>query len=173
MRVMQSRRHLLEMLGSGAVAAMFGKNAAFSSAQASPTNSHLDKTHTPWWLLAPLTVGSALQNGWTVKDLGPVSNGASVLTLSHMAGQSVQIHICLHSDQPKGYAYTDLFDLIVMDRGHGIRPVAENLSPSLKTLETIIRDNEHGEVTFESERAIGHMMTHAERVKAFGSGGLG
>ncbi|MAY81825.1 MAG: hypothetical protein CL930_13730 [Deltaproteobacteria bacterium] len=170
---MPSRRHLLEMLGSGAVAAMLVKKAGWSNAHADSTDGNHRKTHTPWWLLTPLTVGSGLQSGWFVKDLGPVSNGASVLTLSHMAGQSVQIHICLHSDQPKGYAYTDLFDLIVMDRGHGIRPVAENLSPSLKTLETIIRDNEHGEVTFESERAIGHMMTHAERVKAFGSGGLG
>jgi hypothetical protein len=127
----------------------------------------------PWWLLAPLGEGSVLQDGWFISTLGAVSDGAAVLTLGHETEEPLRVHICLYADMPRGYAHSDLFDLIVMDHGRGSRPVPRDLSPSLTVLETIIRNNEHREVTSEDVKGISHMMTHIERVHTFGSSCLG
>jgi len=74
----------------------------------------------------------------------------------------------LHEGSPKGFAHTELFDLIVIDHGRGIRPVPEDLVPVLQKLEKAIQDNELA--SHSSFDHIADMMTHKERVAAFGAG---
>ena len=169
---MQSRRRLLRVLGGGLGSAVFGSAAALSG---TPNSSRPNGSNhsAPWWLLAPLKTGSTLHDGWTVEKLGAISNGAAVLTLNHSSQDPVRIHICLYTTEAKGFAHSELFDLIVMDQGAGSRMVPTELSPSLKMLEFTIRGNENNDLTTSDMKGISRMMTHNERVVAFGSRSLG
>ena len=121
----------------------------------------------PWWLVAPMTAGTTLDGEWRITDLGPIQDGASVMQLSHPEQESLRIHLCLHEGSPKGFAHTELFDLIVIDHGRGVRKVPDDLAPALKQLAEAIQDNE-----LANNSAFAHvadMMTHKERVSAFGA----
>ena len=122
----------------------------------------------PWWLLHPLSEGDELDCGWTLDQLGPIVDGSSVVELTHPRQDPLRIHLCLHEGSPKGFAHTELFDLIVIDHGRGIRPVPEDLVPVLQKLEKAIQDNELA--SHSSFDHIADMMTHKERVAAFGAG---
>lgn len=170
---MQSRRRLLGILGAGFSSTFLGPRSAFSRKSSVSRLSAGTNDSEPWWLLAPLQAGSPLQDGWTVEHLGTISNGASVLTLGHQIRGSVRVHICLYTNSPKGFAYSELFDLIVMDHGAGRRAVPKNLSPTLKLLEITIRNNEFNGLTKVNMDGVSQMMTHIERVDAFGCRSLG
>lgn len=114
-----------------------------------------------------MTVGTTLDGEWQITDLGPIQDGSSVLNLSHPEQESLRIHICLHAGSPKGFAHTELFDLIVIDHGRGVRKVPDDLAPALLQLAAAIQDNE-----LANNSAFAHvadMMTHKERVHAFGA----
>ena len=162
---MQSRRALIQTIGATTATALVGTPGV----QARPTNT--DNFAPPWWLFDPLEPSERLKDGWVLNDLSPIREGASVLTLKRGA-QSLRIHICLHDDAPKGLAYSELFDLIVMDHGRGVRAVPEDLSPTLILLSDIIRENEWNDVPNHRLDGINRMMTHAERVRAFGASHL-
>ena len=115
-----------------------------------------------------MDVGTDLGSKWSIASLGPIVDGAAVIILSHPHQEDVRIHLCLHEGKPKGYAHTDLFDLIVIDHGHGIRTVPDDLAPALLKLGRAIQDNElANDSSFDQ---IADMMTHKERVAAFGAG---
>ena len=48
----------------------------------------------PWWLLSPLTEGSAVGKGWVLDSLGPIEQGAAILTLRNEDGLYQNIHLC-------------------------------------------------------------------------------
>ena len=157
---MPTRRELVSVLGFGSATMALHPALALgdSGGESSPE---------PWWLIAPLKEGSTLLNGWSVSGLGPIKDGAAVLTLG--GNSRLRIHLCLHQGEPKGYANSELFDLIVMDHGHSVRTVPEDLAPVLLRLETIIRDNEAKELGSIEFDGLTRLMTHSERVQAFGA----
>ena len=157
---MPSRRELVSALGFGAATLAMRPAWAIEGAP-EPTSP------APWWLIAPLQRGSTLKDGWVIEDLDPIRSGAAVLSLS--GNSRLRIHICLHDGRPKGFAHTDMFDLIVMDHGEGVRAVPENLAPTLLLLADRIRDNEAMEVDDNQLSGISRLMTHSERVRAFGA----
>jgi hypothetical protein len=158
---MQSRRDLIQTIGATTASALVGTPVV----HAGPKDG--DQFAAPWWLLAPLQPLERLENRWVLDSLSTIKDGASVLKLSR-GSETVRIHICLHDDAPRGPAYSELFDLIVMDHGRGVRPVPEDLSPTLLLLSDIIRENEWNDVPDRQLDGINRMMTHAERVRAFG-----
>ena len=105
-----TRRALLAALPALPASSALGGLTAFA---------HTDspKSPPPWWLVEPLTRGSSLEQGWSVVDLGPVVDGGAVLTLKGPGQPVTRVHLCLHDGNPRGYAFTELFDLIVMDQG--------------------------------------------------------
>ena len=124
----------------------------------------------PWWLLDPISAGSSLADGWTAARLAPIVDGGAALTIQHPTQESLRIHICLHGGHPKGFAYSELFDLIVMDQGHGVREMPQDLAAVLTLLGQTICDNEVRQEFAMDD--IAAMMTHTERVRAYGSGHL-
>jgi hypothetical protein len=120
----------------------------------------------PWWLLAPLAVGTPLKYGWYVSDLSSVERGASVLTLAHTNGRRARVHLCAHAGSPRGVAHTDLLDLVLMDGGSGSFRTDEKLGRVVLGLGELIRRNEvrpDGDLS-----AVARMMPHDVRVDAFG-----
>jgi len=163
---MQSRRKIMQTLAATTAGAVVGTPVA-----AAKPLGETDHYAAPWWLLAPLQEGEHLEDRWILHSLSPIKEGASVLTLQR-GSTSLRIHICLHDGAPKGLAYSELFDLIVMDHGRGVRAVPEDLSPTLLFLSDIIRENEWNDVPNHRLDGINRMMTHADRVRAFGSSHL-
>ena len=162
---MPSRREMLRTIGYTTAGVLLptatATAGAFRRSSAPP----------PWWLLDPLEPESGLSNGWKINDLEEIKAGASVLTIERNA-QLLRIHICLHDGQPKGIAYSDLFDLIVMDFGGGVRTVPPQLASALFALGDIMRENEWVDVPYHQRNGIKRMMTHSERVRAFGARNL-
>ena len=162
---MQTRRTLLQSIGLGTAGAVLFTNpvqAAKGGESSLPA---------PWWLLQPLEPGSSLADHWKIDTLGAIEDGASVLSLRGK-NESLNVHICLHDGKPKGIAYSELFDLIVMDHGCGVREVPKNLSSALFILADIIRQNEWTDVPNNQLDGIHRMMTHSERVQSFGASHL-
>ena len=124
----------------------------------------------PWWLISPLGEGTTLVHGWSIDGLDPIVDGGAVLTVGHPQQGHLRIHVCLHNGNAKGFAYTELFDLIVMDQGHGVREVPGDLASVLTRIADQIRENELSQSAEIGD--IAGMMTHAERVNAFGAGHL-
>lgn len=123
----------------------------------------------PWWLLHPLSEGSRLRHGWSIHTLGSIHDGATVLTLNRTHAP-IRVHICLHDGDPKGFAHTTLFDLIVIDHGQGVRTVPDDLASNLMLLSEIISDNELQELRPDELSGISRFMTHTDRVGTFGAG---
>src|SRR5437773_10913068 len=48
----------------------------------------------PWELVSPLAAGAVLAHGWRLADLGPVRDGACVITLQNARGRARRIHLC-------------------------------------------------------------------------------
>ena len=161
---MQSRRSLIQTLAATTAGALVGTAPAPVQAQ---EYGEGEQFAPPWWLLAPLGENDRLEDGWVLKDLSPIRDGATVLTLSRRK-ESLRVHICLHDGSPKGLAFSELFDLIVMDHGRGVRRVPNDLSPTLLLLSDMIRENEWNDVPNHRLDGINRMMTHSERVRAFG-----
>ncbi|HMV66164.1 MAG TPA: hypothetical protein PKA64_04895 [Myxococcota bacterium] len=120
----------------------------------------------PWWLLAPIGVGTPLKYGWYVEGLSPVERGASVLTLAHTNGRKARVHLCGHSGRPRGVAHTSLVDLVLMDGGSGSFRTDEKLGRVVLGLAERMRRNE---VSPAGDLApVARMMSHDDRVAVFG-----
>ena len=158
---MPTRRELFSAFGLGAA------GIAVTPARAFQAGTHVSAP-APWWLIDPLKSGSSLLSGWTVRGLDGIVEGATVLTIGR-GSDELRIHICLHDGAPKGYAHSELFDLIVMDQGRGVRTVPKDLAPSLDRLSAIIRDNETKEISPRRFTSLTRLMTHTDRVDAFGA----
>jgi len=162
---MRSRREILTRLGMGAagcalVCAPGTAQAAFSS--------HEGSKQAPWWLLEPLCAGELLGGGWVLEGLSPVKAGAAVLAIRHPVQGVLNIHICAHDGAPRGYASTELFDLIVMDGGRGRRTVAPELDAVFSHIADKIRINEFRDAPGTRLEDIQTMLTHPDRVRTFG-----
>lgn len=162
---MQSRREMLCAFGYTTAGVLLPT----ATATAGVFRNHVGPA--PWWLLEPLGRTSDIEQGWKVHDLEEIKAGASVLTIER-ASQLLRVHICLHDGQPKGIASSDLFDLIVMDHGQGVRTVPPHLASALFALGDIMRENEWIDVPDHQRNGIKRMMTHSERVTTFGARNL-
>ena len=158
---MPTRREIFSAIGLGAAGVVVTPARAFKAESRTPIPA-------PWWLLDPLQAGSPLSDGWTICDLASIVDGATVLTIER-GSEQLRIHVCLHDGAPKGYAHTELFDLIVMDHGRGVRRVPRDLMPSLHRLSAVIRDNESTELSPQRFTSLTRLMTHTDRVDAFGA----
>jgi hypothetical protein len=127
-----------------------------------------DDSGAPWWLLEPLTPGVSVGAGWRVLDLSPVRAGAAVLRIRNPLHGTLAIHICGHRGSPRGYAHTELFDLIVMDGGHGRRVVPKERAAVFAHIADRIRSNELRGDPDAHHSDLQRVMTHRERVQTFG-----
>ena len=162
---MQSRRDILRRFGYSTAGMLLPTGAAAANVFRDHSNEP------PWWLFHPLSLGDEVGNGYKIKDLGKVKAGAAVLTLENTSSP-LRVHVCLHDGQPKGIAYSNLFDLIVMDQGQGVRTVPPHLASALFALEDIMRENEGVDVPDRQLNGIKRMLTHSERVRLFGASNL-
>src|SRR5262245_54925763 len=48
----------------------------------------------PWALVHPLGAGARLAHGWRLAELGPVRDGACVVTLQNARGRARRVHLC-------------------------------------------------------------------------------
>jgi hypothetical protein len=168
---MDSRRNVLKKLlaGTAAAAAVPGSaSAAFEAVQngAAAAGISLPTGPAPWWMLAPVGVGTPLKYGWYVEGLSPVERGASVLTLAHTNGRKAKVHLCAHNGRPRGLAHTAMLDLVLMDGGSGSFRTDEKLGRVVLGLAERVRRNEtqpNGDLA-----PVARMMSHDERVQAFG-----
>jgi hypothetical protein len=167
---MASRRDVLKKLGLGLTAITVTTGAAIQGSTCSAFASGSSLDGSPWWLLAPLTVGTVVGKGWQVSTLGSIENGASILTLQHKQGQTVNIHICAYDGDPKGLAHTEFLDLILMDGGCGDKPTDEHLGRVLMGIAKRIRKNE---LSLQQDLdALVQLQTHEERVLKYGAENL-
>jgi hypothetical protein len=109
----------------------------------------------PWELIAPYRAGSPVALGWRVADLAAVERGAAMLRLSHEGGAEARVAICRNAGQPRGVAYTEELDFILMNGGRGESPTAEDLGRVLVSMAELLRG-----------RDLGGLLTHAERLRA-------
>jgi len=175
---MDSRRNVLKkmLVGTATAAVVPGTaSAALEAAASSAENAGrsalsrglpLPSGAAPWWLVAPLAVGSPLKYGWYVADLSAVERGASVLTLAHTNGKRAKIHLCGHAGAPRGVAHTALVDLVLMDGGSGSFRTDEKLGRVVLGMAELVRRNEVREDA--DLGAVAAMMSHEDRVGVFG-----
>ena len=168
---MDSRRTVLKkmLVGTASAAVVPGvASAALESAAGSQdvASFTLPTGPAPWWLLAPVALGSPLKYGWYVAGLSPVERGASVLTLAHTSGRKARVHVCGHHGRPRGVAHSSLVDLVLMDGGSGAFRTDEKLGRVVLGLADRMRVNEtnpRGDL-----KPIARMMPHDDRVERFG-----
>ncbi len=165
---MTTRRDILRGLGMGAAAA--GVGVGLSRRANAAQDAHHAQTHTtlapPWWLLAPLDVGTSVGKGWRVSQLTGIEKGASVLILANRDGREARVHICGRQGAARGPASTQHFDLVLMDGADGDLPTDEGLGRVLQGLARRVARNERrytGDLG-----AVAQLMPHDERVFRFG-----
>jgi hypothetical protein len=117
----------------------------------------------PWELMSPLAAGSVLAHGWRLADLGPVRDGACVVTLQNERGRSRRVHLCRNDGTPQGIVYTRRTDLVVMNEGHGDLPTEERLAQAVAALAHAVAANE-GTV---ADGLLTDLLPHTERVQRF------
>ncbi|HYD50925.1 MAG TPA: hypothetical protein VEB21_21390 [Terriglobales bacterium] len=120
----------------------------------------------PWNLLAPLAAGSAVGD-WRVAELSGIEDGSCVLTLQNQRGRAQRIHLCRNNGSPKGVAYSNRFDLLVMNGGYGDLPTEESLAVALTEVAAVLSANER-----RSGEVASALLPHEERVRLF-SGPVG
>ena len=169
---MQSRRDIIKNLGAGVATAAAAGGGAVAVAQR-PMNATLASLAaaersgaSPWWLLAPLQVGSAVGAGWRIAGLSAVTRGAAILELHHRDERSARVHVCVHDGKPRGLAHTNLFDLVLMDGGQGDERTPEGLGRALLGLAKRMRKNELGDAGDVGQ--LESLLTHTERVARYG-----
>jgi hypothetical protein len=117
----------------------------------------------PWELVRPLAAGALLAHGWRLAELGPVRDGACVVTLQNARGRARRVHLCHNAGTPQGLVYTRRVDLVVMNEGHGDLPTEEHLAQAVAALAHAIAANEGA----APERLFTDLLPHAERVQRF------
>jgi hypothetical protein len=117
---MTTRRNVLKGIAAGAAVCGVSGTAVYAAdASLNGREGFLTDGVSPWWLLAPLAMGTPLAHGWYIGGLSKVTRGAAVLTLKHAAGQEVGVHLCGYDSEPRGVAHTGLIDIVVMDGSFG------------------------------------------------------
>jgi hypothetical protein len=166
---MTSRRDVLRSMGVGA-AALAATTSGVAVAAVRPSMeafAHPGQTAaSPWWILAPLQVGSSVGKGWSIAGLSEVRDGAAVIELSHRDGRAVGVHVCGRSGRGQGIAQTALFDLVSMDGRDGDAATPEDMGRVVVSLARRIKLNEAqlaGDL-----RPFASMMSHADRVALYG-----
>ena len=152
---MTTRRDWMKGTGVAAVAASLGWqfNAApvsaeqggdlESNATGPNPNRRLAVTGpAPWALIAPLSAGSSVGNGYRVDSLSEVREGAATLRLSGGEGQRASVDICLRDGEPVGVAHSRHFDLVLMYEADGAHPTDEALGVVVMSLAARVRTNE-------------------------------
>src|SRR5215831_6297324 len=117
----------------------------------------------PWELVRPLAAGAALAHGWRLAELGPIKDGACVVTLQNERGRARRIHLCRNDGTPRGLVYTRRVDLVVMNEGAGDLPTEESLAQAVAALAHVVAANE-GTVP---AGLFTDLLPHAERVQRF------
>ncbi len=167
---MRSRRELLTRLSLGAAGCAVTAPAAAQTRRATLRAFAAGGDHTvaPWWLLEPLTKGDHLGAGWRITSLSAVQDGAAILGVNHKQHGPLQIHVCANNGSPRGYVYTELFDLIVMDGGHGDKRIGPDFRAVLEHLAQQLMSNELREDNAADIDDVERMMTNEERIRTFG-----
>ncbi len=171
---MTSRREVLCTMGVGAAAVAAAVTTTLSSESLQDSMSAFamggQTDAAPWWVLSPLSVGSAVGWGWAIGGLSAVVEGAAVLSLVHADGRAVNVHICRRSFPSVGVAQSALFDFVAMDGRAGGESTPEDLGRVVMRVAQRVRVNE---VSQGGELApFAHLMSHAERERVFGPGRL-
>jgi hypothetical protein len=161
---MQSRRDILKALGTTAAASATGYAGSKFALQSFISGSG----DAPIALLAPLTIGASVGGGWSIADLGPVKDGASVLTLTSPVAGEARVHICARNGAATGLAKTNLLDLVLMDGGNGNDPTRESLARVVTGIARRIAKNELDIESEENLDEIAKMMSHDERMAILG-----
>jgi hypothetical protein len=169
---MESRRTILKGLSVSAAAMAVGPGAAAAKSgvaagaiKAPAKAAALTARQAPWGLVAPLSAGSALGAGWTLLSLGPVQDGAAVISLVNTEGVVARLHVCRNGGAPRGLAHTPAFDLLLMNGGDGGTPSREDLGRVLLGLARVVEANEP--VALAAHPELAGLMTHDERQEAF------
>jgi hypothetical protein len=169
---MHSRRHLLKTLGAGALGAatLTATGIASRRAKADTLKAFASgsRTGAPWCLLSPLQPGSTVGKGWKVHSLGPVRNGAAILSLTHKTHGAARVHVCMRQGKATGLAHSHLLDLVLMDGGDGAKPTQEALGRVVHGIAKRIAKNELGAVEDGTLDAMTRMLTHQERLALYG-----
>jgi len=170
---MQTRRDLLKVMGTTVAGASLVGGAtgiATSSVRASVLRSFTSggTADAPWCLMEPIQKGSCVGKGWSVSDLSPVQNGASVLSLSHVVHGRASVHICARRGLNSGLAHSHLLDMVLMDGGNGDKRTQENLGRVILGIAKRISTNELGSVDEVTIDAMSKMLTHDERMALYG-----
>ncbi len=118
----------------------------------------------PWTLLAPLTVGSAVGEGWQMVDLSGAIDGSCVATLENDKGRSQRLHICRNGGTPQGLVYTDRFDLVAMNGGRGDLPTEESFGQAVAAIAHVIAGNEA-----KHDELMRKLLPQSEREEHFAS----
>lgn len=163
---MTTRRELLKGLAAGAAAASVPGTARATTSGAAATIADWADGPAPWWLLSPVGRGQSLGLGWYLYALSEVRRGAATITLRHSTGREARIALSVHDGSPSGLAHTALLDLVLMDGHTGIGATEESLGRVVLGLARNIAKNElseNGDLW-----PIAKMMTHRQRVSAFG-----
>lgn len=159
---MTTRRDALKQIGAAAVAtSALAQTSSASAALASSTVA--PPAAPPWALLAPLAEGSEL-GGWSLGELMPVRDGATVLVL-HRGAEEARVHLCARRGEPAGLAHTDRFDLLLMNGGSGSTRSREDLGRVVLTLAERVSANSDEALAQHPE--LRALLTHSERVAAF------
>jgi hypothetical protein len=96
-------------------------------------------------LLQPLQAGSALSR-WTVRELGPIADGALSIVLQDGGGRSFQLDVCARDPAPDAVAppgRSDRFDVFLANGGDGSTATLEEHGLAAMALADVIRHNEH------------------------------
>lgn len=159
-----SRRGVLQGMAVGAAVVAAG---APELAEAAPVAGALaEEAAAPWWLLAPLQVGSDVGFGWSIVSLSSVRQGAAVLRVGHAGQGEIDVHLCAIEGAPRGVAHAAHVDLVAMDGGRGDKPTDEGLGLALREIAKAIGRNETTEGA--DLRTLARLMPHTERVGAYG-----
>lgn len=175
---MDSRRSVLKkiLVGTAGVAVPGASASALEAvgnlaAGEAGTRFALPTGPAPWWLIAPVGPGTPLGLGWYVGDLSAVERGAAVLTLRNTSGDQARVHLCAHNGRPRGVAYSQMVDLVLMDGGTGSERTNERLGRVVLGLAERIRQNEISPAGDLS--SVARMMTHDDRLGVYGPEALG
>ena len=117
----------------------------------------------PWELVSPLAAGAPLAHGWRLAALGPVQDGACVVTLQNGRGRARRVHLCRNGGRPQGLVYTRRVDLVVMNEGAGDLPTEESLAQAVAALAHVVAANER----MMPSQLFTDLLPHAERVQRF------
>jgi hypothetical protein len=172
---MDTRRNVLRGMAAGAAACSLSGGTAIAAGSSlkgrdgllEGRDGFLGDGAAPWWLIAPLTVGSTLAYGWYVGGLGRVTRGASVLTLKHSSGREVRVHLCGYESEPRGVAHTGLIDLVLMDGGSGNEQTDEAIGRIVLGVANKIAVNEIS--SNEGLAAVSNMLPHDQRKALYGA----